>query len=113
MRFSLSMVDPADGYGAELPGVVLFAKPCRGQKKPENLGICLSSPPRDAVEHQENQEPAEQAAQEVERGRTETHREEEELSLRAENRERTGQRPMNQIDAPVDRHSHLTSADIH
>ena len=99
MRSSLSIVHPTDGYRTEFRRVVLVSQLCGAQKKPQDLRIGPGRPSRQHVKQQEDQESPRQAIQQVERCRAKTHGEEEKLSLGAENRERAGERTVNEIDA--------------
>jgi hypothetical protein len=75
------MAIPSDSNGGELHRVVLRTKSCSGEQKSQNLGIGLRGPAGQEVEQQKYQQPAEQTVEKVERGRAQTHGEEEKLSL--------------------------------
>jgi hypothetical protein len=71
---------------SELHRVVLRAKPRGREQKPQNLGIGLGGPAGHDVQQQEHQQPSKQAVEQVERGGTEAHSEEEQFPLGAEDR---------------------------
>src|SRR5260370_39190931 len=98
------MVHPTDRNRTELCRIVLVSQLCRAQEKPQDLGIGPRCPSRKHVKQQEDQEPAGQAIQQVERCRAKTHGEEEKLPLRAKNREWAGERTVNEMDASCFRH---------
>jgi hypothetical protein len=84
------MAIPSDSNGAELHRIVLRTKSCSGEQKSQNLGIGLRGPAGHEVEQQKHQESAEQTVEKVESGRTQTHGEEEKLSLGPEDRQWPG-----------------------
>src|SRR5579862_8649796 len=97
MRLSLSMANPANRNGTEFRRVVLVACSCRVQQNSENLRVRLSRPTRGEVQQQKDQDSPEQTGKQVECRRPQTHGEEEEFSLRPENRQRARERPMDSI----------------
>ena len=84
------MAIPSDSNRCELHRVVLGAESCGRQQKSQNLRIGLGGPAGHEVEQQEHQQPAEQAVEQVEGGRTKAHGEEEEFSLGPQDRQWPG-----------------------
>jgi hypothetical protein len=81
------MAIPSDSNGAEPHRVVLRAESCGSQQKSQNLRVGLSGPASHEVEQQKHHQPAEQAVEQIEGGRSKAHGEEEELSLGPEDRQ--------------------------
>jgi len=90
---------PSDSNGAELHRVVLSAESCSGQQKSQNLRIGLGGPASHEVEQQKHHQPAKQAVEQIEGGRSKAHGEEEELSLGPEDCQWPGQRAMNPVNS--------------
>src|SRR5580692_2929479 len=98
------MAIPSNSNGAEFHGVVFRAQSCRRQQKSQNLRIGLRRPTGQKIKQQKHQQPAEQAVEQVEGGRAQAHRKEEELSLGPEDREWPRERPMHSVDSSAFRH---------
>src|SRR5712664_3657119 len=98
------MVHPTDRSRSKLRRVILVSQLWCTQKKPQDLWIGRRCPSGDEVEQGENKKSAQQAAEQVERCRAKTQRKEKQFSLCAENRERAGERTVNDIDASCIRH---------
>jgi hypothetical protein len=81
------MCIPSDSNGAELHRVVLRAELCGTQQKSQNLRVGLGGPASHEVEQQKHHQPAKQAVEQIEGGRSKAHGEEEELSLGPEDRQ--------------------------
>jgi hypothetical protein len=81
------MAIPSDCNRSELHRIVLSAESRGSQQKSQNLRVGVGGPPGYEVEQQKHQQPAEQAVEKVERGRANTHGEEEEFSLGPEDRQ--------------------------
>jgi hypothetical protein len=95
---------PLDFDGMEFHRVVLTAQSRCGEKEPQNLRIYCGRPTGDKIQKKKDQNPAEQAAKKVECRGSHAHREKEQFSLRAQNREGSRQRLVNAIYASHFRH---------
>jgi hypothetical protein len=84
------MVIPSDRNRGEFHRVVLRPDSCRRQQESQNLRVGLGGPSSHKIEQQEHQQAPEQAVEQVERGRTEAHSEEEEFSLGPKDRQWPG-----------------------
>src|SRR5271156_2823447 len=94
------MAVPSDRDGAEFHRVVFRAQSGRRQQKSQNLRIGLGGPASQKIEQQKHQQATKQTVEQVEGGRAQAHRKEEELSLGPEDREWSGERPMHSVDSP-------------
>ena len=70
--------------------MVFGAESAGRQQEPQNLRISLCGPAGHEVEQQKHQQPADQTVEQVEGGGAQAHGEEEELSLRSEDRQWPG-----------------------
>src|SRR5277367_2831542 len=104
MRWSLSIARLPNHNRSEFHRVILPAEPRGAEQESQNLRIGFGRPARHAVEQQEHQQASQQTPEEVKRCRTETHGEEEQLSLGTQNGERPGERPVYFVHSSGFRH---------
>jgi len=70
------------------------------QQESQDLRVAFCRPAGQRIQQGEDENPAEQAVQEIERSGTQAHGEEKKLSLGAQNCERARDGPVDAMDAP-------------
>jgi hypothetical protein len=78
-------------YGMELGRVVFAPQLGGGEKDAKHLRVGTRRPLSYEEEQKKDQSAAHQTSEQIERRRPETHREEKQLSLRSEDRQRPGE----------------------
>src|SRR5271156_3322097 len=91
------MTVPPNGNRCELHRIVLRADFCRSEKESQDLRVGFGGPASQKIQQKEDQDTTQQAVEEIEGGRAQTHGKEEQLSFGPKNCEGPGKRSVHSV----------------